>query len=336
LDPKTIFVVAVTTCRMIFPGISPTVPLGDEPKNPVIPATKAVSLELYSSAKADGASRAQASVPAGLKVTDATDMVVDTAGIAPPATDASKTDSPKFTVKAYWGSSEAVPQGQPRVTTSDITSTGTSLPAGLPTTSFAYWPPDNTKPLASDVSAAGEYTLTTNYAGKGSVTLDKAQDFLPTIVIDNVRTKADLAKPFKFSWKPVEGALAYLVMATGGSGLETVTWSSSADPDALTDDITYRPVPKDELDKLLEKKVLLAPNATTCTVPAGIFTSSRTVLLTVLAVGADKVETKDGIESRVVVRSIVSMPVKGTSYQPGPLPPEEDENKKTDDKPAEK
>lgn len=332
MDLNTVFVIAVTTTRMIFPGISPTTTIGPQPEQPKIPAVKALTIEVYSNAEATGASKAQATVPPGLKATSPADMVVDKAGLVPPEAEKSA-GSEAYITKTYWGSSDAIQENQPR-TTKSAGSVQPAAPEGLPSASYAYWPPVNAKPLDSGASAVGDYSITTDFAGSTSITVDASQDFMPAVQLNKIAHKADMEKPLRIKWKPVANALAYLVTATGGNNTETVVWLSSSSPDAPVGNIEYRPLSKDELDKLVQSGALLPATATTCTVPGGIFTSSRSVLLTVVAIGQDRVEVKDGVETRVIVRSIASAPVKGISYEPGPdLGPKDEE---TQEKPTAK
>ncbi len=332
MDLNTVFVIAVTTTRMIFPGISPTITLGPQPEQPKIPATKSLTIEAYSNTKATGSSKAQAVLPSGLKLASPTDMVVDRTGLVPPETDKSA-GSETYITKTYWGSSEAIQENQPQ-TTKSAGSIQPAAPENLPTASYAYWPPVNAKPLDSGVSAVGDYSITTDFAGSTSIAVDASQDFMGAVQLRRIPHKADMEKPLRIKWKPVANALAYLVTATGGNNTETVVWISSSSPDAPVSNIEYRPLSKDELDKLVQSGALLPATATNCTIPGGIFTGSRSVLLTVVAIGQDKVELKDGVETRVIVRSIASAPVKGLSYQPGPdLEPKEEE---TEEKPTAK
>ncbi len=308
----TVFIVALTTSRMIFPGMPAALPASDASKTVVVPAVRSLTFDLLSGAKADHLSKAEVAVPEGLKVTSPIQLLIDLRQMAKPD---NKPDSrSKFVVKTYWGSAEEVPQGQPRVSMSDEAEA--PPPADrLPNASHAYWSPDLAKPLELDAAAPGTYKLTTNYCGGTSVTLDSGQDFLAPIDLVGVPKKANLEKPIKITWKTVPRALAFLVTATGGSSLESINWTSSADPEAARL-IGDRPLTRAEIEGYVENKVLLAPYTVTCTIPAGAFKGSKSVFVNVTAFGPDKVQTTDGIETRVVVRSTASIPVFGTSYKP--------------------
>lgn len=323
---KTVFIITVATYRMLFPGLPPvaTAPGAEKPADP--PAVRSINMELWSDQKPEPRARAEVSVPAGLKQDGSVALYID------PRWDpaASKSDAPKDSngviTRSYWGCGETVQEGQPRVTAPDqkpAAEPGATDRFALPETSLAYWPDLSAKPLAADAAAAGAYALRSDYAGSASVTLAPEQNFLATLQLSGVRNKNDLSKPIKVSWKPVPNAVAYIAEAYGGSPKESIQWTSSADPSASAG-ITERPITRDEAAKLIETKVLLPANATTCIIPAGIFKGSRSVFLTVTAIGADTVQTKDGVETRVLVRSVVSAPLAGTpSYTPPPGAEEE-------------
>ena len=271
-------------------------------------------MDLFSGAKADYRSKAGVGVPEGLKVASPIQLLIDLRQ-APKAGPAEKPNAKsRFVVKTYWGSAKEVLQGQPRVSMSD--EAATAAPADkLPDASYAYWSPDLVKPLEADAAVPGTYTLTTNYCGGTSVTLESDQDFLDPIDLVGIPQKANLDKPIRITWKTVPRALGYLVTATGGSATESVNWTSSADPDAVKG-VEERPHSRDEVAGYVDKKVLLAPYTVTCTIPAGVFRGSKSVFVNVTAFGPDKAQTRDGIETRVIVRSTAGIPVFGTSYKP--------------------
>jgi len=312
MDFATVFIIAVTTARMIFPGLPTTAPLPGALKNTGVPAVRSLNIDLVSSAKADRLSKALVDVPEGLKVTSPIQLLV---GLTQTVKAADRPDAKlKFVVKTYWGSANEIPQGQPRVSMSNEAATAATSDK-LPGASYAYWSPELAKPLEEDAAASGTYKLTTNYCGGTSVTLEPDQDFLAPIDLVGIAKKADLGKPIKITWKTVPRALAYLVTATGGSALESISWTSSADPDAARG-IEDRPLTRAEIASCVEKKVLLAPHTVTCTIPAAVFKGSKSVFVNVTAFGPDKVQVADGVETRVIVRSTAGIPVFGTSYKP--------------------
>lgn len=317
---KTLFVITIATARMIFPGTPAMQALEGEAA--MSHAARSVTLDLTSERKADARSKAECAVPDGLKVGRSVSLRIDlSAPEEPAAAPADKPEAssiPKFTIKRYWGCGDAVPEGQPKVSAS------TDIPAGTgaaqdPTTSWmltgsnAFWPFDEQKPIAADASAVGTYTLSTNYCGGSTVTLDADQDFLAPIDISDLGKNIDLDKPIKVSWKSVPNAVAYVLNAYGGNSSETVTWTSSANPDAAAE-FEYQALTKEALDSSVRKNILLPAQTTSCTIPAGIFKGCASAMLTIIALGRDKVQEKDGIRTEVVIRSNASLPLYSTPY----------------------
>ena len=153
-----------------------------------------------------------------------------------------------------------------------------------------------------DSTCPGIYNLTTNYCGGTTITFDKQQDFLAPIDLVSPGSDVDLAKTIKIDWKSVPNAVAYLLTAFGGNDKLMVTWTSSFDPNPPMD-LAFRAISKEQLDKYLEGCVLIPADKTSCCIPVGIFKEVGNAMLTVTAIGVDKIQTKDGIQTNVVVRS---------------------------------
>lgn len=289
---------------MIFPGIPPTVSSPGQEPSKVIPATKSVTMGLYSDRQVPSGAYAWVTVPDGLGVGARVPLQIDRkpASAEPPKTDGNKPEQ-QVTQKTYWGSAEEIPQGQPRVSTSGKAAENKpAVNAALPDKSFAYWPGLRQQPLEGDATAQGAYTLDTNFAGATIATLDSDQAFLPAIQLVSDADKFDLAKRIKIEWNPVPKAVGYLVTAFGGTKDQSITWTSSLDADASVG-LDERAIGAEELKSLLDKGVLLPPKATSCTIPGGIFAGATGAMISVTAFGHDKIQDANGIETRVLVRS---------------------------------
>jgi len=296
---KALFVIAVTTARMIFPAL----PGQEVPKGPQSgPATRSLTMHLYST-QTPSQPKAAVQLPAGLQLSEDAQMKV-----VPLPKPETKTESANKTVyKNYWGSSETIPSGQPSV----------SLSSALPATqdnyaSAAIWPVSKKThdviTIPETASAVGNYKLTTNYAGDTSVALGSEQDFLAPIALTDIGSSVDLEKPIKIEWAKVPNALAYFVVAYGGNTIETITWTagSQAGADLDVDNTTFS---CEEITKLIADKTLLPADTTTATIPAGVFKDSSSVMLIVTAIGTDKVQEEAGIKTQVIVRSTASKPL---------------------------
>lgn len=308
LDLKTVFVITITTLRMIFPGIPGAFVPGEGLKEDEAPSTRVLAMDLWSDREAGAQAKAEVTVPLGLKVGEKVILQMDRAYPGAGLAEDDKAESrPRVVMKSYWGCAEAVPEGQPRITSSTDADAATQPPTH-PQGSYAYWPASSMREFEPDITAPGAYGLTTNYAGNTSIALGSEQDFLPAVELVGAERKYDLAKPVKVRWKAVPGARAYLVHAYGGNGAESITWTSSTALDAAAG-LEERPITREEMARLIERKVLLPASATSCTIPAGIFRGAVGVILSVTAIGTDKVQEQNGIETRVIVRSGVSMPL---------------------------
>ncbi|MCX6344856.1 MAG: hypothetical protein NT018_07260 [Armatimonadetes bacterium] len=298
---KTLFIISISTARMIFPGM-PILP-GQEPGAALDPKmiSKSVTMSLTSANRTDEIPSVKVTVPEGLKVGPFVKLRVEFPKPAP-ATAVKPADSSKMKTKIYWGGSETIPSGQPKIEdaasdTSDTQQSG----------SFAYWPIgySGEKVPGPNSKLAGKYSLTSNYCGETSITLDNQQSFLEGINLIGLGDTVDTAKPIKISWKKIPRAVGYIVNAFGGNDKESIYWTSCSDPDKASE-IETSPVTKDVTASYLSKKLLLKPDTTSCTIPAGVFKGSTDIMITVTAVGTDKIQTGDDMDTQVLVRSIAS------------------------------
>lgn len=334
---KTIFVIAVTTSRMIFPGLPaipdmPDMSAGAKIKIPdFASATKTMTMNLISDKKVDKNSTAQCAVPEDLKVGTPVKLTIDLPVEGTPAPEyvpekekVSETSETDFKMKTYWGCSEEVRPGQPKVIDSasikeaasavkdKVDLSKTSHSAWQNDESHAYWPGSDGKMVSAKSVAPGEYKLTTNYCGGTSLTLAAEQDFLAPIELVGMDKPADLEQPIKVEWKSVPNAAAYLLTAFGGTDKETIMWTSSEDPEwTHAAEVSGKAISKKNLETWIKSKALLPANATSCMVPRGIFKGCDTAMLMITAIGNDKIQAKDGIETNVVIRSTANL-VLGT------------------------
>ncbi|MCL5105468.1 MAG: hypothetical protein M1133_15345 [Armatimonadetes bacterium] len=303
---KTLLVITITTARIIFPNVPMTTDASSAPNSSM--ASKSVTISLSSDKKTAEIPSAQVAVPEGLGMEGPVKLKVEFAEpkkTDEPAKDKSA-DSAKYASITYWGSTETVPPGQPKVVTSASDSSATTEPEPA---SYAYWPIGyrGEKTPKQDAKATGTYTLTTNYTGGASVTVDPEQEYMAPINVLSPVGSSDLSKPIKVQWEKVPKALGYFVAAYGGNDKGSITWTSSAEPNAA-DGLEEKAVCKKDLDGYIERKVLLGPDVTTITIPAGIFKTSNSVIITITAFGPDKIQSGD-IESQVIVRSTLSLPL---------------------------
>jgi len=337
VEIKTLFVITLSTARVFFPGIPMTTENGPPPRPAeVSPAVKTITFDVLSDQKTDKNSTATCAVPEGLKLGKTLTLQIDPRYLEDKEAKPVESTKGVPTVKclAYWGCAEKIADGQPMVmdpkanvetkseAKPDDKPEVRNNPIQLPSKSYAYWPWGLAPDIADDASAPGVYTLTTSFAGGTEVMLDKDQDFMQGLTIANVDKQHDPNKPIEIRWNSIKGARAYFVSAVGGSDEASITWNCSAKPNAPTD-LESRAIEKDELEKLIKDGVVLSPETTKCVIPAGVFAKANSAVVNLIAIGADKIQEKDGIVTHVVVRSSAGIPILTAPYvEPPPPAPE--------------
>ncbi len=304
---KTLFVITVSTVRFFMPGTPAAMNLPDGAKQP---GTKSFNVEVVSNVEAGSGARATVSLPEGFKIAGPVDMAFDNNAMKAAANAPGK----KTKLLEYWGSGREITGIQPKVTVSDGKQPADEGSLKLPDKSYAYWPTETTKPISA-ASVQGTYGIKTSFCGNSSVTLSKEQDHLDPIDITNTDGDTDLTKPIVVRWKPVANAAGYILKAYGGDGSQTITWTSSPDLEAART-IEYRALGKDDVEKYLKTGVLIPSYVASCTIPAGIFKGSASVMLVMIAVGKDIVQTDGDTQTSVIVRSTASAPLYSSPYTP--------------------
>lgn len=205
---------------------------------------------------------------------------------------------PKGRILFYWGCSETVRPGQPRVLDFAKASPqewGSFMQGRAPRERGAVarpghsiWPNEkDRRNFGRDASLAGEHALSGEGVPPGlRFTLAAAQDFMAPIVLQQA---GNAAAVFNLSWQAVPHARAYFLNAMSGgeeSGVtEMVFWSSAEVPDFGMGLIDY--ASPANVDQWLREKVLLAPGVTQCAIPAGIFAKGQGGMLRMIAYGPE-------------------------------------------------
>ncbi|MCE5323543.1 hypothetical protein LLG46_09555 [bacterium] len=327
MDPKVLFVITITTARMFMPGMSGLAKIPGMNMPDMSAPTRTITMDLTSDQKPQESYKAECAIPEGLKLGPKVDLKIDipeksTTSQESFSEDESTADkSGDMKMKTYWGCGQSIPDGQPKIL--DTKSMGMisqqSFKSGKLKTSatsriidkdntHAYWPNGDFKGIAKDAAAApGDYDLTTNFCGQTKVMLKGTQDFLEAIeIMEPGKKGADVTKAIPIKWKAVANAKAYLLMAFASSGNEIVTWTSSSSPD-FPMDLQYKAIKKSDLDDYVKKGILLPGDATSCCIPAGVFSGKESPMLAIIAFGADKIQDRNGIEANVVIRSTATM-----------------------------
>jgi hypothetical protein len=186
-------------------------------------------------------------------------------------------ERPKGRILIYWGCSETVRSGQPRIIDlgGDMTKFGSAFSGRYApdrsvrvNNQYAVYPNDkNTVNLSKDSSIVGEHQI----VGEGipanmRFTLTQSQDVMPAI---DLQPSGNPAGSIKLNWQSLGQAKAYFISAFASNGNDMVLWSSSQSADAGMDLMDY--LPNNTIESWLSDRVLLQPTTTSCAVPQGIF-----------------------------------------------------------------
>jgi len=185
-------------------------------------------------------------------------------------------EPPKGKFLLYWGCSETVRPGQPKVLNLETatlaefgkfmesrraTQRGTHAAAGRP-----IWPSrDDKRVLPAGASLVGQHAFT----GQGvpesfKFGIAAAQDIMPEIKLG----QTDRGSHVLLEWQAVPHARAYFLGSMGareGEEMTMVIWTSSELPDSGFGLFDYQT--NAAVDRWLKDKVLLAPTTTRCAVP---------------------------------------------------------------------
>ena len=220
-------------------------------------------------------------IPAGMKMGAALPLVppVKTESIRREERDElpQNMERPKGRILIYWGCSETVRSGQPRIIdlAGDMTKFGNAFSGRYApdrsvrvSEKHAIYPNDkNTVNLSKDSSIAGEHQINGDgIPASMRFTLSQAQDIMPAIAL---QPSGNPASSIKLNWQSLNQAKAYFISAFSSNGNDMVLWSSSESADAGMGLMDY--LPNATIDNWLRDRVLLQPNTTSCAVPQGIF-----------------------------------------------------------------
>ncbi len=293
----------------------PVMDLGDLPKGFKLPKeammfagtpTRILNVRLWSPTIAPDNATAFVTPPAGLKQGTKLDLEL----YRPKATDTTGGDvkdfdpdsNPEFTIKIYWGSSETVREGQPRVI--KWTGLDESQKAAMrqqarearATNSYFYkagwttgfWPTSKQAgDIATDASLVGKYTLTTSYTGNVEIDAPSNVTFLDPIEITkpDLEKKMDLKKSIPFTWKPIPNALGLYASIFGMEGKNTlVLWSSSeVFAEGLMGDMGFLQMA--EVRDFVAKTMFMPGDAVKVSVPIGIFANADVAMMQMAGYG---------------------------------------------------
>jgi hypothetical protein len=194
-----------------------------------------------------------------------------------------KVEKPKVRMLFYWGCSDSVRPGQPKVLDTEKMSmpdfgkamAGRSGSGPVPPSvragwAYAEWPnKKDQKEVPKGSSLQGAHFIHGNYSPDIKFSVGEKHDFMAPVEFTSV--KGGLADSIAFEWKPIPTAIGYFAMAIGHSEKtgETILWSSSDAQEPGYGLISY--LPPADVNRFIRDKVVMGPGVTSCRIPRGIF-----------------------------------------------------------------
>ncbi len=314
LDDQAYFAILAETKVGRMAGM-PKIDLGDLPPGIKLPpeammfagvAARVLNIRLWSPTIAAANAEATVAPPAGLKQGDKLNLEI----YRPTAADATAkvrdfdpdSNPDGFTIKIYWGSSETVKEGQPKI----IKWSGISKDQqaamrqrareAQAANSYyykdgwttAYWPtkkqPGN---IADDASLVGLFSLKTNYTGNVDIEAPSNVTFLGPYAISkpDLEKKMDLKKAINLEWTQIPNLLGQNAMAMGMEGKNTlILWSSSEVYDeGLMGDMGFLQMA--DVRDFVAKTVFMKGDTSKVSIPIGIFKDVDFAMLTMTGYG---------------------------------------------------
>jgi hypothetical protein len=246
---------------------------------------KRMKLDLGSSQQAAGDAHAAHAIPAGLSMGQSLPLVTPRIERAPAREHDEEPgfERPKGRMLIYWGCGETIRPGQPAIidfaslnsqdAARAFRSRSISRPLGPApgrNRTSGTWPnQEDSRPIPAAGSLRGEHAISGNYSPEIRFAVDERYDFMDAVAFDPVRKSPGGA--FAVKWKAVPTATGYFAtaMGQGDSQNDMVTWSSSEVQEMGQVLMDY--IPPAEVERLIREKVVMPPQTTECTVPAGMF-----------------------------------------------------------------
>jgi len=269
-------------------------------------AARILNIRLWSPSIAPADAKASVAPPEGLKQGSKLDLdLYRPEGSASDTGDVKGFDpdsNPDYTIKIYWGSSDTVKDGQPKIikwtglTPEQREAMKTKAREANAANSYFYKPnwttgywPSKGQPgtIDNDASLIGKFSLTTNYTGNVEIEAPSNVNFLDPIQMSspNLEQKIDLKKSIPFAWNKIPNALGQYATIVGMEGKNTlIIWSSSeVFVDSMMGDMGFLQMA--EVKDFVSKTVFMAGDRTNVTVPAGIFAEADMAMMNMAGYG---------------------------------------------------
>lgn len=201
----------------------------------------------------------------------------------------SEQEKPKGRILMYWGCSDKVRVGQPKVLdmatatpqqyASFFKAFNINSPRGpRPAAGWTYarWPHEkDNQPIPKDSSLIGGHTVKSNYAPEIRFDVPQMQDYMDPIIFTEKSARPGEAVSLR--WKSIPTASGYFSMAMGGMGEnEMVIWVSSETPHMGWTMMDF--IPTGEVHRLVKDKVVMPTTTTECKIPKDVFKDGEGML----------------------------------------------------------
>jgi hypothetical protein len=208
-----------------------------------------------------------------------------------------KAEKPKVRMLFYWGCGETVRPGQPKVldtekmsmpefgkAMSGRTGSGQAPPSQRAGWAYAEWPNQKDRQdVPRGGSLTGDHFVHGNYTPDIKFAVGERHDFMAPVEFTSVT--GALTDSVTFQWKKIPTAIGYFAMAIGHNDKtgETILWSSSDAQDPGYGLMNY--LPPADVNRFIRDKVVMGPEVTSCSVPAGIFKDAKGAMLQFIGYG---------------------------------------------------
>lgn len=284
---------------------------------------KELEVRLWSPGTAPAAATATLDVPGGLNLGNTLPLEL----MRPEArkAEAAKVQIPEeyritddFEIRQYWGCSETVLPGQPKVwKLGDLSVADREAwkryqsQGGIekPDWTEGVWPNAKSQrgrnPLQKPGSLKGDHKLRTSFLGDVPFQVSGPVDFLDPVVFETPKPgKADLKQHIPLKWKPIANVLGYHLTAVAPKGRKLlIMWAGGKNGQGVAGGLQFPQMA--EVREFVEKGIYLPPTATACNIPAGIFEGCPQVMIQMTAYGPGQAfEAPNSPSVRVQTRSL--------------------------------
>ena len=259
-----------------------------------------LTLQLGSPRRASGPPAAEHLPPAGLNAGPSLPLLTPEARPMPataPYNPGSGGGGAQGRLLIYWGCGDRVRAGQPIEIDLSRMSQGQMPPAlqqmvvramnppsAATASTYGEWPNERSRvQIPANGSLVGDHVVRGNYSPEIRFALSQGQDFLAPIAITSNTRAATGAVPV--AWQAVPNARAYFLMASGARADGTIViWTSS---EVQFSQGVFDYLSQEEIQRLVQSRVLLTPQTTQCTVPAEVAGSVQAASLMMTAFGPE-------------------------------------------------